>query len=198
MRRSLSFLAVPLPYTLLVLMSIVPYCIAAQAVELDGVQVPDTVQVGGKALHLNGYGVRTYSIFGVHIYAASLYLEHLSTDPSEIIQSPETKLLTVRFEHAVSADQSRNAWRTALENNCVAPCHLDPRDVERFLSQVPAMTAGEYFYLLFTQGRATVSANGHQIGTIPRRQFANAVLATFLGPHPASPTLRQELLKGHS
>ena len=177
---------------------IMPLCCVARAVELDGVQVPDTVQVGGKTLHLNGYGVRTYSIFGIHIYTASLYLEHLSTDPNEIIQSPETKLLSVRFEHDVSADQSRNAWRTALENNCVAPCHLDPLDVERFLSQVPAMTTGEYFYLLFTQGMATVSANGHQLGTIPRRQFANAVLATFLGPHPASATLRQELLKGHS
>jgi hypothetical protein len=60
------------------------------------------------------------------------------------------------------------------------------------------VTPGEYFYLLFMQGRATVSANGQQIGIISRRQFADAMLATFLGPHPASPTLRQELLKGHS
>ena len=198
MRRSLSLLVVPFSRTLLMFIIIVPLCFAAQAVELDGVQIPDTVQVGGKTLHLNGYGVRTYSILGVHIYTASLYLEHLSTDPNEIIQSLETKLLTIRFEHAVSADQSRGAWRSALENNCVAPCHLDPQDVERFLSQVPAMTAGEYFYLLFRQGGATISANGQQIGIIPRRKFANAVLATFLGPNPASPTLRQELLKGHS
>jgi hypothetical protein len=198
MRRSLSLLVVRLPRTLLMFMIVVSLCFPAQAVELDGVQVPDTVQVAGKTLHLNGYGVRTYSIFGVHIYAASLYLEHLSTNPNEIIQSPQTKLLTVRFEHAVSADQSRNAWRTALENNCVAPCHLDPQDVQRFLSLVPAMTQGEYFYLLFMQGRATVSANGQQIGIISRRQFADVMLATFLGPHPASPTLRQELLQGHS
>ena len=60
------------------------------------------------------------------------------------------------------------------------------------------MKSGEYFYLSFSQNRAAVSANGVQIGVISRRQFVNAVLATFLGPHPASPTLRQELLTGHS
>jgi hypothetical protein len=179
-------------------MIVAALCFPARAVELDGVQIPNTVQVAGKTLHLNGYGVRTYSIFGVHIYAASLYLEHLSTNPNEIIRSPQTKLLTVRFEHAVSADQSRNAWRTALENNCLAPCHLDPQDLERFLSRVPAMMPGEYFYLLFTEGSATVSANGQPLGIISSRQFADVMLATFLGPRPASPTLRQELLQGHS
>ncbi len=198
MRRAVAVLVLTLSRILSLPFVIVTLCCAAGAVELDGVQIPDAVQVGGKTLHLNGYGVRTYSILGIHIYTASLYLERLSTDPNEIIQSLETKLLTVRFEHAVSADQSRDAWRTALENNCAAPCRLDPQDVESFLSQVPAMTEGEYFNLLFTQEGATVSANGHQIGTIPRRQFANAVLATFLGAHPASPTLRQELLRGHS
>ncbi len=170
---------------------------AAHAADLDGVQVPATLQAGGKTLYLNGLGLRTYSILGIHIYAASLYLEHLSTNPQEIIQSPETKLLAVRFEHIVSADQARNSWRTGLENNCIAPCQLDPHDVETFLSQVPEMHAGDNFYLLFTQNGATVTVNGQQIGTIPRRQFAEAILATFLGPHPASPTLKHELLAGH-
>lgn len=198
MKRSWCVLAVAFSCALTMCIIVMPIRLAAQAVELDGVQVPDTYEVGGKTLHLNGYGVRTYSILGIHIYTATLYLEHLSTDADEIIQSPETKLLMVRFEHAVSAEASRNAWRTALENNCVAPCQLDPEDVEKFISQVPAMQIGEYFHLLFSRNGATVSANGEQIGVISRRQFANAVLATFLGPHPASPTLRRELLKGHT
>jgi hypothetical protein len=169
----------------------------AYAAELDGIQVPETLQVLGKTLHLNGSGLRTYSILGIHIYAASLYLERLSTDPNEIIRSPETKLLAVRFEHAVSAEDAQKSWRTGLENNCIAPCHLDPEDVARFLSQVPAMHTGDNFNLVFTANGGTVSVNGHEIGTISRRQFADAVLATFLGFNPASPTLKQELLKGH-
>jgi Chalcone isomerase-like len=170
---------------------------AARAAQLDGVQLPDTLQVAGKTLHLNGYGLRTYSIVGVHIYAASLYVEHPSTTPEQIIRSLETKLLMVRFEHDVNTEQARNSWKTGLENNCVAPCHLDPEDVQRFLSQVPAMHSGDNFNLLFRQDGATVSVNGQQIGTITHRQFADAVLATFLGPNPASPALKQELLRGH-
>ena len=176
---------------------IIPVWIAARAAELDGVQVPDTLQVDSKTLHLNGYGLRTYSILGIHIYVASLYLEHLSTNPEEIIRSPETKLLLVRFERSVSADQARKAWHDGLTNNCKTPCQLDPKDVEQFLADIPAMHTGDNFSLLFKQHSATVTVGGQQIGTISSPQFAEAMLATFLGPAPASPKLKQELLAGH-
>jgi len=153
--------------------------------------------VDGTSLHLNGFGLRTYSLLGIHIYVAGLYLEHLSTDPDEIIRSPDTKLLTVRFERSVSADAARKAWRDGLEHNCKAPCRLDPEDVERFLAMVPAMHAGDSYTLLFRQHIAIVAVSGHQIGVISQPQFADAMLATFLGPHPASPKLKQELLQGH-
>ena len=176
---------------------IAPVWFGAHAAKLDGVQVPNALQVDGKTLHLNGFGLRTYSILGIHIYVASLYLEHLSTNPEQIIQSPETKLLTVRFERDVSADQARRAWRDGLDNNCEAPCHLNPDEVARFLAMVPAMHAGDDYSLLFTQSGATVTVSGKLIGTITQQQFADAMLATFLGPKPASPRLKRELLQGH-
>jgi hypothetical protein len=198
MRRWLTRTPMFLLCTFMTFTVTAPTRFEAHAVELDGGQIPTTAQAGGKILYLNGYGLRTYSVLGVHIYAASLYLEHPNTNAEAIIHSSETKLLTVRFEHNVSIDQAQNSWKTGLDNNCVAPCHLDPEDVQRFLSQVPAMHSGDNFNLLFTQNVATVSVNGQQIGTISRRQFAEAVLATFLGPNPASPSLKQELLRGHS
>ena len=100
--------------------------------------VPNTIQADGKTLQLNGFGLRIYSIFRVHIYVAGLYVEHLSTDAEAILQSPETKLVTVHFVHNVSAEAARDSWRTGLENNCRAPCQLDPADIARFLAQVPA------------------------------------------------------------
>ena len=183
--------------TLILSAVIVSVWTAARSAELDGVQLPDALQVNGKTLNLNGYGLRTYSILGIHIYVASLYLEHLSTNPEEIIRSPETKLLLVRFERSVSADQARKAWRDGLANNCKTPCQLDPRDVEQFLADIPAMHMGDNFSLLFKQHSATVTVGGQQIGTISSPQFAEAMLATFLGPAPASPRLKQELLRGH-
>jgi hypothetical protein len=128
---------------------------------------------------------------------AALYLEHLDTDPEEIIRSPDTKLLTVRFERSVSAERARKAWRDGLENNCVAPCRLDPEDIERFLAMVPAMHAGDNYSVLFMRHTAIVTVSGRQIGTVSQPQFADAMLATFLGPDPASPKLKRELLQGH-
>jgi hypothetical protein len=176
--------------------AVVFVCLAAQAAEFDGVQIPDTMQVGGKTLRLNGFGRRTYSILllNIHIYVASLYLEHPSSDPEQIMRSPETKLLIVRFEHNVGAEKARN---DGLQNNCVSPCHLDPADVQQFLAEVPAMQVGDVFTLLFTRQGATVALDGRQIGVIPKPQFADAMLATFLGPRPALPRLKQDLLRGH-
>jgi hypothetical protein len=190
-RVPLSFLV-----TLVTTLIVLPCRFGANAAELEGVQLPNTVQMNGKTLYLNGFGRRTYPILGIHIYIAGLYLEHLSTNPDEIIQSPEVKLLTVRFERSVSADDARNAWRKNLERGCTAPCRLDPEDVERFLSQVPAMRAGDIFHLLFTRNAVTVTVNGQQIGTISRQQFAEAMLGSFLGPNTDLPDLRQALLTG--
>jgi hypothetical protein len=170
----------------------------ARAAEIDGVQLPATLQIDGKTLQLNGYGLRTYSILGIHIYVAGLYLEHLSTNPDEILRSPETKLLTVRFRHDVSAEKSRNAWRDGLLNNCLAPCRLDPKDVDAFLSQITDMKAGDSYDLLFTQRGAAVTNNGRMVGTVSKPQFAQAMLATFLGPKPGTPSLKHDLLGGHS
>jgi hypothetical protein len=111
---------------LFVVAIIVPVWFAVCAAELDGVQLPDTLQADGEMLQLNDFGLRTYSVLGIHIYVAALYLEHLSTDAEAIIRSPETKVLTVRFERNVSADAARNAWRVGLENNCQSPSHDSP------------------------------------------------------------------------
>ena len=169
----------------------------AYAAEFDGVAIPDTMQVYGKTLHLNGYGLRTYSFLGIHIYVASLYLEHLSTNPDEIIRSAETKLLTVRFKHNVAYDEAREAWREGLANNCVAPCHLDPNDVKTFLALVPAMYIGDNYALLFHEHRVIVTVGERLVGTVSSPEFAQAMLAVFLGPKPALPMLKHDLLAGH-
>jgi hypothetical protein len=185
-----------LPRLLLAFALMLPAWSVARAVELAGVQLPETVQVNGKALRLNGFGLRTFSPLRFRIYVAALYLEHPSTDPNAIITSPETRLLAVTFVRSISANTARRSWRDGLENNCLSPCHLDPRDVAAFLAEVPAMHAGDSFSLLFTPGGATVTVNGRQLGVIPNPQFAEAMLATFLGPRAASPRLKRQLLAG--
>ena len=70
---------------------------AARAADLDGVWMPEVQSVDGKQMRLNGIGLRTYSIFNIHIYVAGLYLEHPSDNPDTILHSPESKLLDLQL-----------------------------------------------------------------------------------------------------
>ena len=170
--------------------------LTARASERRIYHAPDAVQVDGETLHLNGTGIRTYSILDIPVYVASLYLSHLSRDAKQIIQSADTKLLTLRFERDVGADRARNAWRDALERNCNPPCRLDPGDLRTFLAGIPDIHRNDTYSLLFTQAGVTVAVNGRHMATIRRPMFARAMLGTFLGPEPASPRLKQSLLQG--
>jgi hypothetical protein len=171
----------------------------ARAAELDGVQIPDTVQAGGKVLHLNGFGLRTYSVLRFHIYIAALYLEHPSANPEAILSSSQTKLLTVNFLHDVSADRERKAWQMGFAKNCLPPsCRLDPVEVATFLDHVPDARAGDRFSLLFDTHGASVNMDGQPLGVVSHREFAEVMLATFLGPNPGSHRLKRELLEGQA
>ena len=156
--------------------------------------MPDIRTVDGVSLRLNGIGLRTFPILGLHIYVAGLYLEQQSRDPETIIRSREIKLLDVRFLRDVSAQDAREAWRDSFDQNCTAPCHLDPKDVQQFLAAVPSVHRGDSATLLFTQGDLQVTFNGRLMGDITDQHFAEVVLTTFIGPVPPTPRLKHELL----
>jgi Chalcone isomerase-like len=177
---------------------LIPFFTTAIAAELDGIHLPDAVHIEGKTLVLNGIGQRRYSFLRVPIYVAGLYVQHPSTSANAILESSEVKLLTIKFQHDVSAADARTAWRNGFDANCVAPCHLDPDAVSRFLAAIPAMHAGDVYTILFTPGGARVDAGTRPLGEIRLPDFAQAMLATFLGPRPASLPVKEALLRGHA
>jgi len=185
MIRSLAFVAIALGHV-----------VVGYAAELHGVPLPDSRMMDGIPLQLNGIGLRTFSIFEVPIYVAGLYLERRNNDPDAILHSSERKLLDIRFLHAVSAEDARLAWLEGFEKNCSAPCHLDPGDVQRFLSAVPRIQQGDQSTLLFMPTGVNVMINGKPTGTITNPTFARVILATFIGPEPPTPRLKRELLGG--
>ncbi len=168
----------------------------AGAAQLAGVNLPDTRQVAGTRLLLNGIALRTYSIVNLHIYVAGLYLERRSSSAETILRSPEMKLLEIHFLRDVGQDEARKAWRSGFANNCQAPCRLDPQAVARFIAKVPAVHRGDVSMFLFTQDGMTVTFNGRTLGTTSNLYFAQQVLGTFLGPVPPTPRVKRELLGG--
>jgi hypothetical protein len=168
----------------------------ARAAELDGVVMPDTQDVAGHHLVLNGLGLRTYSILRVHIYVAGLYLERRSADPNVILSSSQLKLLRFVFVRDVDAEDARQSWREALERNCAAPCRLPANSVARFLAAIPSIHKGDTNTLLFTARGVEFFINGRSVGQITNPDFKQVILSTFIGPRPTSAEVREGLLGG--
>lgn len=166
----------------------------APAEELAGVTLPATTHMGDQKLVLNGMGLRTYSLFAVHIYVAGLYLQSENHDAKAIIASPAPKLLLLYFVHDVPADKVRDAWRKGLTHNCVAPCKLPPAELKRFLAALPAMSSGETVALMFSDSGLKAYFDGSFGGAIKDPRFAKAALKMFLGPDPSAPGLKKALL----
>ena len=166
----------------------------AQSADLDGVSMPEMRVVNGTHMRLNGIGLRTFSILGIRIYVAGLYLERRSDNPDTILHSPETKLLDIRFLRDVDAEDARKAWQESFEQNCRTPCHLDAHDLQRFLAAVPSVHKGDDSTLLFTSMGVHITFNGRPMGEIPDPHFAELMLTTFIGPVPPTPRLKRELL----
>jgi Chalcone isomerase-like len=156
--------------------------------------MPEMRIVNGVQMHLNGIGLRTFSVLGIRIYVAGLYLERRSDNPDTILHSPESKLLDIQFLRDVDAADARKAWQESFEQNCKAPCYLDPRDEQRFLAAVPSVRKGDDSTLLFTLRGVHVTFNGRLMGDIGDPHFAELMLATFIGSVPPTLRLKRELL----
>ncbi len=166
----------------------------ADARELHGVSLPETMEAAGVSLQLNGMGIRTFSFLHVPVYVAGLYVGQPSHDAAAILRSPEPKLLELRFIHDISAEQGRKAWMEGFQKNCREPCQLPAEELGRFIATVPAVRSGDRGAFLFTDHGFEASVNGKQIGSSTDAAFGAAVLGTFLGPEPPTPELKQGLL----
>lgn len=166
----------------------------ASAAELDGVTLPDTEQVGGAELRLNGIAMRTFSLFRIHVYVAGLYLQQPTSDAEAILQSTSVKLLDIRFVHDVTAERSREAWVTGFRDNCRPPCRLRADMLEQFLARVPDFHAGDRSTLLFAGQTVEIKVNGRSMGTIDDPDFSRSMLGTFIGSYPPTEPLKRGLL----
>jgi hypothetical protein len=165
-----------------------------EAAQLAGVTLPDTATVGTTTLVLNGIGLRTYSVLGIHIYIAGLYLQRPSHDANSILRSPGVKLLRLHFVHKVNANSMRLAWRTGLVRSCVAPCKLSPELLSHFLAALQPVRAGEDVTIVFKHDGLDAYYNGISVGHIADTQFTQLMLAVFIGRNATEPLLKQELL----
>lgn len=166
------------------------------AATVDGITFPTTERVDGRVLHLNGVGVRTATIFRIHVYLAALYVEHPSHDANAIEAPTEIKALFLEFMRSVSKERLENAIRQSETFYCkTARCPAsDAQDIEQFVAKFPAVKRGDYVTYVFSPGGLRVLLNNTPLVAFSNPDFARRFLDSFIGLHAMIPSLRNALL----
>ncbi len=170
-----------------------PYLV--QAKEVAGVSLPDTATVDGKALKLNGAGLRKKAIFKV--YVAGLYLETPAKDAASVISSDQVKRMQLSVLRSLSTAQINEAINEGFEKNSGATLGLLKVRLDRLNAMIPNVEKGDQILLTYVPGKGTVvSAKNAEKGVIEGKDFADALFSVWLGPSPVQADLKTALLGG--
>lgn len=167
---------------------------AAGAAQKGGVTMPDTVDVGGKTLQLNGMGIREATVFNVKVYVAGLYLESKSQDAGAILGSSGNKRLVLKFVRNVDRDDITTAWKDGFKRNAESQIPALQQRIDQLNAWMVAMSVGDTMAFTYVAGQGVeVSVKGAAKGTIQGEDFARAFFSIWLGK-PPNKSLRKGLL----
>ena len=160
-----------------------PAAAPAAAATLAGVTLPDKAEAAGQALVLNGLALRTK--FFIKVYVGGLYLPAKERSPGKVMGADAPRRMSFHFLYSVSAEQMCDAWDEGLADNSPSA----PGDVKAgfktLCGYMEAIPKGNEMVLTYLPGQGTqVEVNGKTKGTLPGKATADAVLATWIGPHP--------------
>lgn len=164
-----------------------------RAASLAGVTLPDTVQVGGTTLVLNGLGLRTK--FTVKVYVAGLYLQQKSSDSSAIITSDAPKRIVMQFVHSASKQQMTDAFDEGFKDNTPDAERTMKADIDHFLAALEAVKNGDQMAIMYLPGTGTtLDINGTNKLTIAGSAFGQVLFSVWLGPKPPTTDLKKGML----
>ena len=168
---------------------------SASAREVAGVEVAESMPLGGTELSLNGAGLRRATIFNVKVYVGALYLAVSARDPEAIVGSDEPKGVRMRFVRDVSKGKIMDAFREGFEKNVgTAAAALGP-GLDRVAAAIPAeMKRGMELTVTYVPGKGTTVAGPAGEVTVAGKPFADAMFRCWLGEHPADEDLKRAML----
>ena len=169
---------------------------SASALEVKGVKVDETAQVGGSALLLNGAGVRTKLMFKV--YVAGLYLTQKQVDANAVINDTGNKRVSMHFLRELSAEKLLHALDEGFEanNSAAEMAAIEPqmKAFRQMMTSAKAVKEGDVIVLDLTNAGTQVSINGKVLGNIEGAAFNQALLHVWLGAQPVDVSLKKAML----
>ena len=150
---------------------------------LNGVTMPETIEVGGHSLTLNGMALRKKFVFKV--YVAALYVATRSSNAEEILAAEAPRRMIMHFVRGVEKKKICDAWDEGLENNTPGASAELKQHFTELCELMADIKDGQAFVFTFLpEEGTTVEVAGEAKGTIPGKEFADALLRCWIGPKP--------------
>lgn len=161
-----------------------------EAAEIDGVTLPQQLEVGGERLDLAGCGTRE-SLF-TNIYVVGLYLPDSGLSQQETLSAGTAKAARLQIVYDGSLpDGIPDSWEEPVRE-------MTQKDIERAITAMyENFQSGDQVTIGYTPQMGTVvSVNGSQTRTHDGHELIDPVLRLWLGDRAVSTNLRQLLLSG--
>jgi hypothetical protein len=169
------------------------------ALEVAGVKLPDTAQVGNANLQLNGAGLRTKFFF--KIYVSALYLPQKQSVADPIIADEHEHRVALHILHELSSKKLYGAFSEAIEVNHshaeLAALDAQMKQMRQIFDEVKEVKPGDVITLDYLPASGTqLGVNGTVRGTIAGTAFNRALLRIWLGSKPVQDDLKKAMLGG--
>lgn len=166
----------------------------ALARQCADVRMPDSVDVEGTHLVLNGMGIREATVLQVNVYVAGLYVVERSRVAADILGSDTTKRISLHFVHDVERAEIVSAFREGFQRNAPG---TPAAKINQLLGWAADMRDGGSMSFTYVPGTGTTFVvNGVTKGTVEGADFGRSVFSLFIGPRPPNAGLRTGLLGG--
>lgn len=169
------------------------------ALEVAGVKLPDSAQVGNANLQLNGAGLRTKFFF--KIYVSALYLPQKQALADSIIADEHEHRVALHILHELSSKKLYGAFSEAIEVNHthaeLAALDAQMKQMRQIFDEVQEVKPGDVITLDYLPASGTqIGVNGTVRGTIAGTAFNRALLRIWLGGKPVQDDLKKAMLGG--
>ena len=168
------------------------------AKEVAGVELEEVARlsVNNTELVLNGSGVRLEARHAV--YVGGLYIKQQTTSLEEILADTNPKrFLFYCSTKQISGDKLIAAWEQgfAINYDKNQITQLKPMIAEFNKVWKSGLSEGDEVWVDFIPEQGTkISINGDLVTEISGKEFYQAFLKTWLGPHPFSSKMKKALL----
>ena len=150
---------------------------------VSGVTMPETIEVDGQTLSLNGMALRKKFI--VKVYVAGLYVATKSSSEEEIFRADAPRRMVMHFVRGVDKKKICDGWNEGLEKNTPDASAALKDQFTELCGLMADIQNGQAFVFTYVPEKGTaVEVAGEEKGTIAGKEFADALLACWIGPKP--------------